>query len=233
MDSYETSDVGTTRGFLLSAREWKVVGLATGLMLVNVLLMYVLVATPLAIVNQYLFSAPIVGALVYGAALIAGEWIAERGIENGSSALAFGGMALLQLAFGTFGAGVLSFLPRGLQLPAIAITAAVTAVVTLLIATYVYARSKDFDSWSTYANVSFIGGLVTVGIGTFVLPVLLLVGFALILLGFLLRLGWEIWRVRERPDMPVPLQAIGVYIAVMGVFVHVLQIVVRMLGRRE
>jgi FtsH-binding integral membrane protein len=230
MASYETR---TTRGFLLSGREWKVVGLATALMLLNVLLILAVVTTPLAVVNQYLFSAPIVGVLVYGAALMAGEWIAERGIEEGSAGLAFGGMALLQFAFGTFGAGVLSFLPRELHVPAIAITAAVTSVVTLLLATYVYARSKDFDSWSTYATVSFVGGLIAIGIGTFVLPVLLLAGFVLIFLGFLLRLGWEIWRVRERPGMPVSLQAIGVYIAVMGVFVHILQIVVRMLARRE
>lgn len=231
MASYETTE--TTRGILLSGREWKVVGLATTLMLLNVLLIYVVVATPLAVVNRYLFSAPIVGVLVYGAALMAGEWIAERGIENGSTGLAVVGMALLQFAFGTFGAGVLSFLPRELHVTAIAITAAVTAVVTLLIATYVYARSKSFDSWSTYANVSFLAGIVAIGIGTFVLPVLLLVGFVLVFLGFLFRLGWEIWRVRERPGVPVSLQAIGVYIAAMGVFVHVLQIVVRMLARRE
>lgn len=230
MASYETTE--TTRGFLLSGREWKVVGLATGLMALNVLLIYVLVATPLAVVNEYLFSAPILGVLVYGAALMAGEWIAERGIEDGSAGLAVGGMALLQLAFGTFGAGVLSFLPRGLHVPAIAITAVVTGVLTLVIATYVYARSKDFDDWSTYATVSFVGGLIAIAIGTFVLPVLLLVGFVLVFLGFLFRLGWEIWRVRER-RAPVALQAIGVYIAVMGVFVHVLQIVVRMLARRE
>lgn len=231
MASYETTE--TTRGILLSGREWKVVGLATTLMLLNVLLIYVVVATPLAVVNRYLFSAPIVGVLVYGAALMAGEWIAERGIENGSTGLAVVGMALLQFAFGTFGAGVLSFLPRELHVTAIAITAAVTAVVTLLIATYVYARSKSFDSWSTYANVSFLAGIVAIGIGTFVLPVLLLVGFVLVFLGFLFRLGWEIWRVRERPGVPVSLQAIGVYIAAMGVFVHALQIVVRMLARRE
>ncbi|WP_336345270.1 hypothetical protein [Halalkalicoccus ordinarius] len=230
MASYETTE--TTRGFLLSGREWKVVGLATGLMSLNVLLIYVLVATPLAVVNEYLFSAPILGVLVYGAALMAGEWVAERGIEDGNSALAFGGMALLQLAFGTFGAGVLSFLSRGLHVPAIAITAVVTGVLTLVIATYVYARSKDFDDWGTYATVSFVGGLIAIAIGTFVLPVLLLVGFVLVFLGFLFRLGWEIWRVRER-RAPVALQAIGVYIAVMGVFVHVLQIVVRMLARRE
>lgn len=230
---YETTSAETTRGLLLSAREWKVVGLATALMLLNVLLIYAVVTTPLAVVNRYLFSAPIVGVIAYGAALMAGEWIAERGIENGSSALAFGGMALLQLAFGTFGAGVLSLLPRELHVPAITITAAVTAAVTLLLATYVYARSKDFDSWSTYANVAFLGGIVAIGIGTFVLPVLLVVGFALVFAGFLLRLGWEIWRVREQPGMPVSLQAIGVYIAVMGVFVHVLQIVVRVLARRE
>jgi FtsH-binding integral membrane protein len=231
MASYETTE--TTRGFLLSGREWKVVGLATGLMVLNVFLILALVATPLATVNQYLFSAPIVGVIAYGVALVAGEWIAERGVETDSTGLAVGGMAILQFAFGTFGAGVLAFLPAELHVPAVGITAAVTAGMTLLLATYVYARSKDFDRWSTYANVSFVGGLIAIAIGTFVLPVLLLAGFVLIFLGFLLRLGWEIWRVRERRDVSVALQAIGIYIALVGVFVHVLQIVVRMLARRE
>ena len=230
MSSYGTR---TTRGFLLSGREWKVVGLATALMVLNVLLIYAVVTTPLAAVNRYLFSAPIVGVIAYGVALVAGEWIAERGIETDNTGLAFVGTAILQFAFGTFGAGVLSLLSRELHVPAIGITAAVTAGLTLAIATYVYARSKSFERWSTYANVAFLGGIVAIAVGTFILSALLLVGFALVLAGFLLRLGWEIWRVSERPGTPVSLQAIDVYIAVMGVFVHVLQIVVRLLARRE
>lgn len=231
MSSYGTSGK-TQRGFILSTRGWKIVALATTLSLVNVALMYVLVTTPLSAINQFLFSVPILGVLVYGAALFVGEWIAERGVKTSSLPIALVGTLILQFAFGIFGAGVLAFAPEVLRIPILGVTAAITAGMTFLIAVYVYARSKSFESWGTYANGSFLIGVVAIAIGTFVSPALL-AGFVFIFLGFLLRLGWEIWRVRERPNIPASLHAIGIYIAVMGVFVHILQIVLRMLARRQ
>ena len=74
MSGYETA---TDRGFLLASREWKVIGGASALMLLNVLVMYVFVATPLAVVNDYLFAVPILGVVVYGAAIMGGELLAE------------------------------------------------------------------------------------------------------------------------------------------------------------
>jgi MFS family permease len=230
--SYETGSK-TRRGFLISTREWKVVFLATSLMIVNIGLIYALVTTPLAALNQALFAAPILGVIVYGVALFIGEWIAERGVMNGNGPLAFIGLVILQGAFGTFGAGVLSFAPPDLRIVALGITAAVTGGLTFLIALYVYARSKSFERWATFSTITFLLGIGAIAVGTFVAPVLLLAGFVFIFAGFLFRLGWEIWRVRERRDLPATLAAIGVYIAVMGVFVHVLQIVLRMLARRE
>ena len=229
--SFETS-AETDRGFLLSGREWRVVGGASALMALNVLLIYVLVVTPLAAVNDYLFSVPILGVIVYGAAIVAGEWIAERGLEGGNLGLAAVGLAILQLAFGTFGAGVLSFAPRGSHLAILAVSAVVVALLTAAIATYVYARARSFEHWGRYGNYAFLGGIVAVGVGSLFAPVLLL-GFVLIFLGFLLRLGWEIWRVRDRRVDSVALQAVGVYVAVAGVFVHVLQLVVRTFASRS
>jgi hypothetical protein len=230
--SYETGDE-TRRGLLLSTREWKVVSVATALVVLNVALMAVFATTPLAAINATLFAAPILGVLVYGAALFVGQWVAERGVTNRNAPLAFVGLVILQGAFGTFGAGVLSFAPLDLRVPALAITAAVTGSLTFLIALYVYARSKSFARWSTFSTGSFLLGIVAIAIGTFVAPALLLAGFVLVFAGFLFRLGWEIWRVRERRDLSTTLAGIGIYIAVMGVFVHVLQIVLRLLARRE
>ncbi len=220
----------TGRGFLMNSREWRIVGMATLLMTINVALMYAFVLTPLAVVNDYLFAAPIVGVLVYGAALMLGEIIAEKGVKNGSMGTALAGVALLQLAFGTLGAGILSFVPRDVQVTALGIAGVITVLITFLIATYVYARSKSFDRWSTYANGAFILGVIGVGVGMLI-PVVSLVGFVFIFLGFLLRLGWEIWRIRERRGTSEFLSAIGVYIAIAGVFVHVLQLVLRFMGR--
>ncbi|WP_226039371.1 hypothetical protein [Natrinema sp. DC36] len=230
MSSTETP-YETGRGFGLSSREARVIGGASALMAINVALMYVLVVTPLASVNDYLFSFPIIGALAYGAAIMAGQVVAERGVTGGDMGIAFVGMVILQLAFGVFGAGVLRFAPRESQLTILAVTAVVVALLTAVISAYVYARSKTFEHWGSYANYAFIGGIVAILIGTFVAPVLL-VGFVLIFLGFLLRLGWEIWKVRDQRSASVALQTIGVYIAVAGVFVHVLQLVMRYFASR-
>jgi len=230
MSSTETP-YETGRGFGLSSREARVIGGASALMAINVALMYVLVVTPLASVNEYLFSFPIIGALAYGAAIMAGQVVAERGVTGGDMGIAFVGMVILQLAFGVFGAGVLRFAPRESQLTILAVTAVVVALLTAVISAYVYARSKTFEHWGSYANYAFIGGIVAILIGTFVAPVLL-VGFVLIFLGFLLRLGWEIWKVRDQRNASVALQTIGVYIAVAGVFVHVLQLVMRYFASR-
>ncbi|WP_254761998.1 hypothetical protein [Natrinema marinum] len=231
MSSTETP-YETGSGVGLSSRDARVIGGASALMAINVAVMYVLVATPLATINDYLFSVPIIGAVVYGAAIMAGQLVAERGVRGGDTGIAFVGMVLLQLAFGIFGAGVLRFAPRAAQLTILLVTAVVVAVLTAAIAAYVYARSKTFEHWGSYANYAFIGGLVAILVGTFVPPVLLL-GFVLIFLGFLLRLGWEIWKVRDQRTASVALQTIGVYIAVAGVFVHVLQLVLRYFASRQ
>lgn len=217
--------------FNLSSREALIIGGASALMAINVLLMYAFVVTPLAAINGYLFTVPIIGVLVYGAAITGGEMIAERGVESDNVGIAVLGLLILQLAFGVFGSGVLSFAPRESQLTILGVTAIVVTVLTAVISGYVYARSKTFERWGTVANYSFIGGIVAIAIGTVFQPVLL-VGFLLIFLGFLLRLGWEIWRVRDERSASVALQTIGVYIAVAGVFVHVLQLVMRVMARR-
>ncbi|MFC4439509.1 MULTISPECIES: hypothetical protein [Natrialbaceae] len=226
MSSFETPHE-TERGFGLSSREVQVIGGASGLMAITVALMYVFAMTPLAVVNSYLFAAPIVGVLVYGAAIMGGEIVAERGVTNGDMGIAFIGMVILQLAFGIFGAGVISFAPPDARLTILGVTAIVTAILTALISGYVYARSTTFEHWGKFANFAFLGGIGVILVGTFILQELLLVGFVLIFLGFMLRLGYEIWQVRDKRDASVALQTIGVYIAVAGVFVHVLQLVMR------
>ena len=219
------STAETRRGFGLSTRELAAVSGAVALVIANIVVMAAFALTPLAIVNSYLFAVPIIGVLIYGAALFVGERIAERGVIHGNVLYAVAGTAILQLAFGLFGAGVLSWVPPASQVSILAITGIATAGIIFLVAAYVFARSKEFDSWGRYGNMAFLGGVLLVAVGTIVTPVLL-VAFVFIFLGFVLRLGWEIWRVRET-DRSASLAAIGIYIAIMGVFVHVLQIAVR------
>lgn len=227
--SYETS---TDRGFLLATREWQAIGGAAGLMLLNVLVMYAVAASPLAAVNQLLFSIPIVGALVYGLFIAAGELVAEKGFKRNSLGLAMVGVVVLELAFGLFGGGILAFLQVGARGTAIAITGGITVLMTAAIGTYIYARSgTQFDHYGTWSTYAFLGGLVAILVGSFV-QVVLLLGFVAIFLGFLFRLGYEMWEIRENRGRAASMQAVGLYIAVAGVFVHVLQLVVRMLAER-
>lgn len=228
MSGYETT---TNRGFLLSSREWGIIGGATGLMALNVLVMYVAAATPLAELNRLLFSVPIVGALVYGALITGGQLVAERGFESDSMALALAGVVVLELAFGAFGGGVLSLLTEGLRITALAITGVVVVAMTALIGTYIYLRSNtQFDHYGRWATYAFLAGLGAILVATLV-PAVAVVGFVCVFAGFLLRLGYEMWEVRENRGRPA-MQSVGLYVAVAGVFVHVLQMVVRALAER-
>lgn len=206
--------------------ELKVIGGATGLVLLNALLMYLFVLTPLADINAALFTVPVVGVIVYGLFLVAGEWYAEKSLKSDNMVGAILGVSLLQVTYAAFGSGILAHVPRDLHLQALAVTAVVTAGLTGLLATYIYLRSSDFDHWGKYANVAFLGGLGLAAIGSFVAPVLLF-AFVSILLGFILKLGWEIWYVREEYH-DVDVAVLGIYVAATGVFVHILQMVARM-----
>lgn len=202
------------------------------LIAVNVALMFAVAQTPLAGVNDVLFSYPIVGLLVFGAALTGGNVLAERGLERGQLAMAGVGVLLLQGAYGLFGGGILARVPAASQGLALAATLVVTVVMTVAIAAYVYLRDEDFDHWNKWSLGAFVVGAVLVLVGTFV-PVVLIGGFVFIFLGFTLRLGYEIWHVRANyaPDRSL-IHALGIYVAFTGVFVHVLQIVARMMAER-
>ncbi len=224
----------TSRGFGLSGRDLQVIGGASALLAINVLLMAAFVATPLAEVNQLVFGpAPILGVIVYGVAIVGGELLAERGLERADLGVAVLGVAVLQLAFGAFGAGILTTAPVAAHATVLAVTALLTAAILAVITTYVYARSTTFEHWGRYAGFAFLGGVGIIAVGSFVFPLLLLFGFVLIFLGFLLRLGYEIWNVRDNRDESIGVQTLGVYVAIAGVFVHVLQLVVRYLASQD
>lgn len=205
---------------------------AAALIGLNVLLMFAVAQTPLVAVNDLLFSVPIVGLLVYGAALTGGNVLAERGLERGQLAMAGVGVLLLQGAYALFGGGILSWVPAGSQAAVLGVTLVVTVAMTIAIAAYVYLRDRNFDHWSKWSLGAFVVGAVLVLVGSFV-QVALLGGFLFIFLGFMLRLGYEIWHVRANYAADRSLvHALGIYVAFTGVFVHVLQIAARMMADR-
>jgi FtsH-binding integral membrane protein len=205
---------------------------AAALIGVNVLLMFVVAQTPLAALNDVVFSVPILGLIVYGAALTGGNVLAERGLERGQMAMAGLGILLLQGAYALFGGGILARVPAGSQGLSLAVTLVVTVAMTVAIAGYVYLRDRNFDHWSTWSLGAFVVGALLVLVGSFA-PIVLVGGFLFIFLGFMLRLGYEIWHVRASYDPDRSLvHALGIYVAFTGVFVHVLQIAARMMADR-
>ncbi|PSP46065.1 hypothetical protein BRC63_00125 [Halobacteriales archaeon QH_10_70_21] len=205
---------------------------AATLIALNVVLMYLVAMTPLAAVSGVAFSTPIVGLLVFGAALTAGNYLAERGLESGEVALAFAGTALLEVTYGVLGGGILATVAAGSRALALGATLVVTVAMTLGIAAYVYVRDGTYDHWNRWSLGAFVVGAVLVLVGTFVTPVLL-GGFLFVFAGFTLRLGYEIWKVRDRYSADRSLiHALGIYVAFTGVFVHVLQLVVRLFAER-
>jgi FtsH-binding integral membrane protein len=207
---------------------------AAALIGLNVLLMAVVAMTPLAAINDLLFGiAPIVGLLVFGAALTGGNYLAEKGLESGDMGTAYAGIALLQAAYGVFGGGIVATVgSQSARAMLLGVTLAITVAMTVGIAAYVYVRDREFSHWNRWSLIAFVVGAVLVLVGTFVTPVLI-GGFLLIFAGFTLRLGYEIWRVRDgyRGDQPL-VHSLGIYVAFTGVFVHVLQIVRQFVANR-
>lgn len=209
--------------------ELKGLGVATGLVLLNIAVMWLFAFTPLKTVNNLLFDTFfLLGVVVYGALLTIGVALARRGIKADDDRMAVGGTGLVQLAYGIFGAGIIGFLPVDIQAVALAVTGVVSAAIALLSGLLVYGTGHDFSSWGRYANYIFLGVLGVSFIGSFS-GAFILLAFLLALIGFIVYLVHEIYMVKTRPGRPF-LNGVGVYVAFMGVFVQILQLVVRMLA---
>lgn len=210
----------------------KSIGITTALILLNIGVIGVLALFP-AVVDLLglLFAVPIIGVLVYGAVISAGAYLSERGIRNGNMGMAGTGIVLLQAGYGLFGGGVLgAAVDPGLYMFILAGTAIVTVLVAVAAAGLVFFTGKDFSHWRNYAGYAFLGLIGTAFIGSLAAPVLIM-AFIFALSGFFLLLVYEIWEISEQPENVVR-NGIAVYTAFMGLFVHILQLVVRHYLRR-
>lgn len=208
--------------------ELKSLGVASGLIALNIAVMWAFAFTPLSAVNNMLFgSFFLIGVVVYGIMLSGGLYIARRGIKNNNIGFASIGTGLIQVAYGLFGAGLLGILLPSMQAAAIAITGVVSVIIAILSGLLVYGTGHDFSSWGRYANYLFLGVIGVAFVGSFS-PIFTLVAFSLALIGFIVYLIHQIYMVKTQPGQPI-LNGIGLYTAFMGVFVEILQLVVRML----
>lgn len=215
---------------MLDGNELKSIGLSTGLILLNVGLMGVIAYTPVAGLLDIMFSYAIVGIIFFGVLLTGGNYLAERGIKRDDLGLSLMGAGILQFAYGSFGGGLIAGLEPQVQGVALGITAVVTTLIAVFAGAVVYGTNRDFSSWGSYASYLFLGVLGFGFLGTLI-PQLLILAFICALLGFIVYLVHEIWEMRSRPKK-VYLNAVGIYVAYMGVFIQVLQIVLRLLSER-
>ena len=209
---------------MINSKQFKTLGITTALVILNIALIYVLRFTPLAQVNDFVFQFLIAGMIFYGVLLFIGRYIGNKGIEENNVGYAVAGVALLEIAYGMFGAGILRFTGE-----AAGIILAITAVVTVTMAVgsglMVFWTGRDFSSFQTYSMYAFGAALLMGFIGSFS-GIFALITFGLVLIGFILDLIYEIWSMKKHPGN-VYMNGMGIYIAFMGVFVQILQIVAR------
>jgi len=223
---YDTPGVESTATQSVS----RIAGIGTGLVALNIVLILALSYTPVATVGRLLFSNFFVGIATFVLTVGGGYWLANTGIERGSLPLAGVGVSLSQFGYALIGSALLGgALSSSMRVTALGITTVVTGLITAAVVVVVFKTDHSFERWQLYSWVCFGGGFVVGAAGYFVNSTLLLVAGALFLLGFVVDLTYEIWAVRESKYDSDLRSAIGIYIAVMGVFIHVLQLVLRVL----
>lgn len=206
------------------------IGISAGLVAANIVLMAVVATSPLAGLAAALFDTLILGVIVFGAVLSGGVYLARRGTRQENTGMAVAGVALLQGGYGVFGGMVLAIVPPGGRLTVALIAAVVSGAAAAVAAWYAFRTSRDLRVFRRYATYCFLGVLGVALVGTFSAP-FAIVAFVLALTGFLCYLLAELGELKKRPDRTW-LNAIGIYTAFMGVFIHVLQIVARLYADR-
>lgn len=182
-----------------------------------------------ALGTLYQLSA-FIGIIVTGAFLTAGRYLGLYGVANNSTFLGGLGSVILVFTYSVFGGTILSYYAPETYFLAIAITSVITVILSLIAGMYVYTSNREFRNWDRLSSYFFIGGILMAIPGQFI-PSLLVITFLLIFIGFLFDLVFEIWMVSDNNRHPVA-NGIALYVAFAGVFVHVLQIVLRLLADR-
>lgn len=201
-----------------------------GLMVATIGMMLLTADTVLGGLISTIYSVPIAGVLLFGGIISLGRYLGLKGVRDDKTVMAVLGSAILVFGYGWFGGGILHYYSADLYAPAIAVTGGITVAITLIAATVVYATDRNFEKYDQYSGYCFLGVIVGSLFGT-VVPLIYLLSFGLALLGFLLNLVHEIWMTSNK-NRPAYANGIGLYVAFAGVFVHILQIVLRVMADR-
>lgn len=222
---------------LVSTRTGVSMGVATALIIGTLALMWLFRGTVLADFTIWLYrgapAAPYPGLAVFGIVLTGGRYVGLAAAVDERHADALGASAVVAVAYAAFGAGILSLYAPSLHGSALLITAGITAGITLLAAVVVYTTDHSFANWDKYSGMLMLGGVGVLFLSSLTgLALFLLVAFGLILLGWIVDLVFEIYMVSSDGRSALA-NGIGVYIAFMGVFVHILQLVLEAMAESD
>lgn len=210
------------------------IAVALALVAINMVLIIGFADTPIAAATMWLYTdaplAPFAGLLVFGGALTIGRGVGLKAMRDEKLGLSIAMAALVQVAYGAFAGGIITGYASGVAATAIFITLAGTTGYMLLVSAVVYATDISFEPCRSISGFLMIGGVISVFLTSIIgVNAIALLGFALITLGFMVDMIYEIWHTSNKHISPV-FNGFAVYIAFMGVFVHVLQLVLEALA---
>jgi len=216
--------------FGLSQNETQSIKYGIILVLINIFLITILSQTPLSEILWILNGVNgLLVVIVYGILLTLGGRIAQAGILENDQGTALIGVAMLQFAYGTFGAAYLQGVALSIQAVLLAVTAVITTIIAVSAGVIIYKTQKDFSQFRKYSIISFIGLIIFAVIGA-IFPPFFLLSFIAGFLGFLFLLIFQIWLLKVDQQRNPLLAGVGLYIAYMGLFIKILMLVLRVLS---
>jgi FtsH-binding integral membrane protein len=222
---------------LFSTQTGVSIGVATALVVITLGLMWLFRGTVWAETTIWLYreapAAPYPGLAVFGIVLTGGRWVGLKAAVDERHGLALGASAVVAVAYAAFGAGILSLYAPSIHGSALLITTGITTGITVAAAVVVYTTNHSFANWDKYSAILMFAGVGVIFLGSVSgAGTLSVVAFGLILLGWIVDLVFEIYMVSNDSRSPLA-NGIGVYIAFMGVFVHILQLVLEAMAEGD
>lgn len=210
------------------------IGVAMLLIAINMALIIGFVGTPIATGTMWLYTsaplAPFTGLLVFGGALTIGRYVGLQAMHNENLPVSIVMAGIVQLAYGAFGAAIIGSYAPSIRGTGLLIALGITTGYMVLVSSVVYATDISFEPCRGISSLLMIGGIISVFLTSVLgVNVLALLGFALITLGFMVDMIYEIWHT-SNAHINAVYNGFAVYIAFMGVFVHVLQLVLEALA---
>lgn len=201
------------------------------LIVINILLMVILSYTPVAYLFSYIFSTPLIGIIITGLLLSGGYSLADKGIKKQDIYLSLIGIGLVVFTFSGFGSSILQPYNFEEYIIPLIVSGLITTGISLLCGYYVLRTNGSLERYKRYSTYSFIGVLLTGGLGLLYTPIYVL-SFILVLVGFITDLIYQIW-MRDIGSRPELYDGFALYVAYIGIFVQILQIVIQFLGKPE